>query len=180
MEYMRPYSPQQQLGTIESLTATSQRPPVAPGGQTADEGQAFQVFLPPQAQLKELQEELDDNNEPDGAENFLAMINEEMDESDTLYPPLVTNPIALANHMAAMPPPTMGPYESGGVVEEKPSRKASNKKSVADKKKQKEKRERALLKPSSEPDPEVKGFDGFFLYWDSQCASFIVFTCLVT
>ena len=162
-EYMRPCSPQQQLGAIETL-ATAQRPPVAPGGQTADEGQAFQVFLPPQAQLEELQEELDDDDEPDGAEKFLTMIDEEMDEPDNLYPPVTTNPIALANRMPiVVPPSSMGQHVSGAdKEEEKSGLKIFNKRSGgADKKKQKGK---AFQMPPSEPEPEVKGFDGFFLY----------------
>lgn len=145
-----------------------QRPPVSPGGQISDGGHTSQIRLPPHAQLQELQEELDDEG-PDGAENFLTMINEEMEEVDYHYPPRNTNPIIEQKNQELVTPTPKKEKSSGLGFGIKQGMRLSSKKAGQNKKDKpllygEGKDVPAILKAPKEPDPEFKGFDGFFLY----------------
>ena len=151
-----------QAAAAEMGLMSSQRPPVGPGGGFQAEGHATQVWLPPYEQLQELEEELDDDDEPDGAENILTMI-EEMEEVDFQHPPKLSNPIAEEKRGPIV---TKKEEKSNGLGFGIMQGLRLSKKSAADKKTKQGGNVPvpAILKAPKEPDPEFKGFDGFFMY----------------
>lgn len=167
-----------------SPTASSQRPPVSPGGQPGTQQPAVSipvlqvspqaVLQPPHVELQDLQEELDNDDEPDGAENFLSMIEEIEEVEYPQYPPRNFNPISQARAPFPNAPimkkeePAKTSSGGGGLgFGVKKGLRLSSKKQ--EKKQDKKNMQQAVQIPAhlqdpKEGQPEIKGFDGFFLY----------------
>lgn len=139
------------------------RPPVAPGG-LQNVGSFPPMYMPPHKQLRELQEELEEDREADGAENELAMIDE-ADEIDYHQPIGSESPLQKDIIAGGGGKNKEAKSEGGlgfGIMQGLRFSKRSKELDMKNKARNRIPPELKDLK--KEEEPEVKGFDGFFMY----------------